>query len=383
MQNIEKMRSFSIEKIREDDIKKVNCLNTKKISFPHIGNYHVPVENLLKLIFTECEIMPPPPITKKTLELGSKYSPDFICVPFKYNIGNYIEALENGANVLIQAGGGCRFGYYGEVQEQILRDIGYEFEFINLFDSDNMSPFSLYKTCRNLGSRISFYRFIYSFLLTIKIVHYMDRIEKYIRENIGFEAAAGSFEKLHRKLLRELKEVPSLRKFKEIERIYNRKFSEVKVDKPENILKVGLVGELYTLMEPFSNFFLEKELAKNNIMITRFITVTYLLFEKQKTAGKILNEAGDYLKYALGADGTDSVAKSRTLAERGYDGIIHVKPFGCTPEVNAMPMIQRVSKDYKIPVLYFSFDSQTSETGVKTRLEAFYDMISMRRKGSL
>ena len=33
-----------------------------------------------------------------------------------------------------------------------------------------------------------------------------------------------------------------------------------------------------------------------------------------------------------------------------------------------------------MPILYFSFDSQTSETGIKTRLEAFIDMITMRKE---
>ena len=50
------------------------------------------------------------------------------------------------------------------------------------------------------------------------------------------------------------------------------------------------------------------------------------------------------------------------------------------PEVNAMPMLQKISTDYKMPVLYFSFDSQTSETGIKTRIEAFYDMLVMKKK---
>ena len=94
----------------------------------------------------------------------------------------------------------------------------------------------------------------------------------------------------------------------------------------------------------------------------------------------MLKNAGGYLKYHIGADGTDSVANSKTLAELGFDGIIHVKPFGCTPEVNAIPMLQNISKDYQIPILYFSFDSLTSETGIKTRLEAFYDMLVMQKE---
>ena len=45
-----------------------------------------------------------------------------------------------------------------------------------------------------------------------------------------------------------------------------------------------------------------------------------------------------------------------------------------------MPILQNIGSDYKIPILYLTYDSQTSDTGLMTRIEAFYDMISMRRK---
>ena len=67
------------------------------------------------------------------------------------------------------------------------------------------------------------------------------------------------------------------------------------------------------------------------------------------------------------------------MIEQGYDGIIHIKPFGCTPEVNAMPILQKISDETSVPIMFLSFDSQTSETGLKTRLEAFYDMIKMKK----
>ena len=351
----------------------------KIISFPHIGNYHIPIEILLKLIFKDSVIMPAPKTTKRTLELGSRYSPDFVCLPFKYNLGNYIEALENGANVLIQAGGGCRYGYYAEIQELILRDLGYEFKFVKLIGHD-LHPLNMFRVCKSIGTNISFFRFLYYLLLVIKMVGFIDRTEAYIRENIGFEVMENSFDKLHAEFFGKLRDISNFTSLAHVTKEYEKAFRKIKIDKPENCLKVGVVGELYTAMEPFSNYFLERELAKNKVQVSRFITVTFLFFQKPRDIKKILKSAGKYLKYTIGADGTDSVERSKTLAELGYDGIIHVKPFGCMPEVNAMPMLNNIGRDYKIPVLYFSFDSQTSETGVKTRLEAFYDMLEMRRK---
>ena len=94
----------------------------------------------------------------------------------------------------------------------------------------------------------------------------------------------------------------------------------------------------------------------------------------------MLRKVKNYCKYKLGADGMDNVYRSKFLINEGYDGLIHIKPFGCTPEVGAIPIIRKVCSDYKMPIIFFSFDSATSDTGIKTRLEAFYDMLEMRKK---
>ena len=76
----------------------------------------------------------------------------------------------------------------------------------------------------------------------------------------------------------------------------------------------------------------------------------------------------------------DNVYGCKWLIENDYDGIIHVKPFGCTPEIGAIPIINKICTDYKEPIIYFSFDSETSDNGIKTRLEAFYDMLKLRKE---
>ncbi len=351
------------------------------ISFPHLGNYYIPITTLFKNIFKNAKILVPPKMTKKTIELGEKYSPDFVCTPFKYNLGNFIESLELGANVLIQAGGGCRFGYYAEVQEKILKNLGYNFSFITLTEEGKINLIKIYRKLKKIDSSISVKKISYFALLAIKTIRVLDELENYIRFNISYEDKKGEFEKIHNKLLDDLKDVNTFSKLKKFYKKYIKILKNVKLKEDYfNNLKVGIVGELYTSMEPFSSLFLEKTLSDMGVHTKRYTTVTYLLFEKSKAEKKLLNDSKKYIKYALGADGTESVAHSIELCNKGYDGIIHIKPFGCTPEINAMPMLQRISNDYNIPIIYFTFDSQTSEVGIKTRLEAFYDMLKMKKE---
>lgn len=79
-----------------------------KVAFPQMGDYYVPAAFLLSHIL-DAKIIKAPKITNKTVELGTKYSPDFICTPFKYTLGTMIECLDIGADILIQQGGGCRY----------------------------------------------------------------------------------------------------------------------------------------------------------------------------------------------------------------------------------------------------------------------------------
>lgn len=349
------------------------------ISFPHLGDYYVPIQFVLQKL-THHEVRPSPPITKKTIELGMLHSPNFVCIPFKYNLGNFIEALEKGATILIQAGGGCRYGYYAEVQEKILRDLGYQFQFFSLIDKDHFTIKEVFRTFRKWNPSLSFIKFAYYGLLTIWMIRLMDKQDHWIRANIGFETHKGSFESLKKEMLEEFAKTKGFLSLYRTYKRYKKKFLKLEIQKPENRMKVGIIGELYTSMEPFSSYYIEKELAKMKIEVKRFTNVSYLLYEKKWQTKKMLKKIPEYCSYKIGADGMDNVYRCKYLIDHGFDGIIHIKPFGCTPEIGAMPIIQKICNDYKMPLLFFSFDSETSDTGMKTRLEAFYDMLQERKK---
>ena len=353
---------------------------TKIITFPHMGDYYIPIKYLVSNI-THCKVLVPPKITKKTIALGSKYSPDYVCVPFKYNLGNFIEALDKGANIILQAGGGCRYGYYAELQEQILKDLNYDFEFINFIESNHVSIKNIYKFSKSINPKLNIFNFSYYALNTILMIIIMDKLSKYPRENMGFEIEKNSFSNIEKNFLEELeKEHHSPLSIIKTYFKYKKRYKKININKPNDCIKIGIVGELYSIMEPFCSNNIEIKLASYGIEVHRFTTLTYLLFIKKFNIKRLLKKGRKYLKYHLGADATESVVISQELAKKNYDGIVHIKSFGCTPELNAMPILEKISNDYQIPIIYFSCDSGDNEVAIDTRLEAFYDMLNQKKE---
>lgn len=344
-----------------------------------MGDYHIPVKYFLSHIL-DVEVMSPAPITYQTIELGAKYSPDFVCTPFKYTLGTFIECLDKGANVLVQAGGGCRYGYYGELQEQILKDLGYEFSYFNLVTEGVTKLGRILKYFKSIDAAFNPIKALYYTFITSKMIKYMDKIDGYIRENIGFEVKENSFITLKKKMLRQFSKVKNPLSLFYLYLKYKKAFKKIPTNKPKHPFKVGIIGELYTVMEPCANYHLEHLLAQYGIAIKRYTNVHYLVFEKKNAIKKYLRKTKEYIKYRMGADAADNIARAKYLCTHGYDGIIHIKSSFCTPEIGAMPIIGKVCREYDVPLLYFSFDTASSEVGVQTRIEAFYDMIEMRRE---
>jgi len=351
-------------------------LSKIKIAFPIMANYYIPVKYFLNNILN-CEIIDNIKITSKTLELGTRYSPDFVCMPFKYTLGSLIEALDKDAYILMQLGGGCRYGYYSEVQNEILKDLGYKFKMINLINAGKTDLKKIYKKLKSIDN-INLFKTIYYFINARYIVKYMDNIDDYIRKNVGFEVNNNSFDNLNKEFLNEIVKYKNVFSIRKCYKKYLKLFKKIEINKPKNVLKVGIVGELYTLMEPFANYDIEKFLAKKSVEVTRFTNVEYLLFKKHKTIGKNIKKS-KYIKYKMGADASDNICRVEKMCKDNYDGIIHIKSTFCTPEIATMPIINKICKDHKVPVIFMSFDSNTSEVFVKTRLEAFYDMLEMNK----
>ncbi len=374
-----------------------------KLCYPSLGNYDIAIKFYVEK-GAGCIYIPPPAMTKYTVELGAKHSPDFVCAPFKSHMGNYIEALEEGANVLIQTGGTCRLGYYAELQEQILKDMGYEFEMLNLNPYRYRKLIPMLRDMIKLvddGNLVSLVRALPG---ALRMVVFIDRVEDYYRQNMGFEVTRGDFDKVYKRFLNELREANSLGDARRAYKKAMEAMEAVPTDKPEHPLRVGFVGEYFTIMDPFSNHEIERKLAMMGTEVHRWMNLSHsvLICPDERTLKKLAHYihydihkfpssiwvnyhkelASKYVRFNTGSSSVATVALAEHYAKQGYDGIVHIKSFGCTPEMDCIPILHNISEDYHIPMLFMSYDTQTSDTGIDTRLEAFYDMMAQKAQKS-
>lgn len=72
----------------------------------------------------------PPPTTDKTIQIGVRHTAEMVCFPLKPTLGNFAEALSNGADTLLMydSQGQCRLRHYWKIHEFALRGMGYNFE---------------------------------------------------------------------------------------------------------------------------------------------------------------------------------------------------------------------------------------------------------------
>jgi len=296
-------------------------------SFPRIGKYTEVFKQLLESF--GLNVIVPPPITERTIKLGVKHSADMMCYPFKITLGSFIEEIEQGANCLIMydSRGKCRLRHYWILHELILRNIGYEFK---------MYPLSLKNLLRHikqLNSDLSF--------LTI-----LQRVRKGWKNLIEVEDSS----------------------------LYGIKDG----------VNIGIVGEIYTCLEPAVNFSIEKKLKKfgvnvhNTVRLSDFIrssTRTNLLKEKMYK-----KRATKYINGPLGGHGFENLCNALYLCDKGVDGIIHLLPLSCMPETTVEPILNKICADHNVPLLRLMIDETNSEVNFDTRIETFTELIKRRKK---
>jgi predicted nucleotide-binding protein (sugar kinase/HSP70/actin superfamily) len=356
-----------------------------KVTFPHMGNAHIAIKALLAGL--KLEVVPPPPITKRTMELGIKYSPEFACLPLKISVGSFIEALEQGADTVIMAGGWgpCRFGYYAQVERDILQDLGYSFRMVVL-EAPDFKLSELLNQIKDLAEKVTTMEAIRAVRFAWFKLNAVDRMEVCFEQMLPRAVYKDKAVQIYRQALQEIDLAVNRH---EVNRAVSKRAAEMeKLEQhSQPLLRLGLVGEIYTILEPSSNYDIVEQLGRMNVEIHRSIYTSdwvndHLLggLVKRSNRREILTSSRPYLNYFVGGHGRETVGSAVKFARQHYDGVIQIGPLTCMPEIVAQQVLGQVGEKEGIPVMTMYFDEHAGAAGIQTRLEAFVDMLQRRKR---
>lgn len=357
------------------------------VTFPHLGMTWVGIKHLLAEV--GFDVIVPPPITRATLELGAKHSPEFICLPFKVMMGNYLQAVEAGAEAIFMLGGigPCRLGYYAEVQREILGDLNLETKMIVL-ERDNFVK-EISDAIKVNGHGLNWGRLLPLIRFSLAKVSYLDQLEAELLRERYREKAPGSCSKLLAQAVLAVDEAPNRAKFRQVQAQVGKQLEDLLMPQPsQRPLRIGLVGEIYMLIESSVNFRLGERLCELGASVTRNLYGSDWVREHlipdlraRREMRRIARNCQPYLRQRVGGHGYETIGYAVDYARQGYDGLVQVLPLTCMPEIIAESILPSVSRDYDIPLLTITLDEHAGEAGLLTRLEAFIDMLHERRMG--
>jgi predicted nucleotide-binding protein (sugar kinase/HSP70/actin superfamily) len=338
------------------------------------------------------EVIPPLKPTRRTIDLGVKYSPEFMCFPFKVVFGTYMESIQRGAEVLITSGGDgpCRAGLYGQLSQKLLRSMGKDVELI-IFDSLFQDFGDFLRKILRIKNKTPLFSLPYKLLVSWKIIRMLDWFEKRLKVMRAYEVNRGDFNRAWEKLndlcggVYTLKDARAARR--EMLKMYNA--IPVKVPPEQDRIRIGIVGEIFVVMESTTNIEIEQTLndlgceVENGHYISDWV-IHSLAPKKFKLdiGSKMCEKARRFVKMNCGGHDQENIGRMVDFAERGFDGIIHLMPFSCLPELITQSLIPNISKSLHIPILSLSLDEQMGQAHNKTRIEAFIDL-ARANKGNI
>ncbi len=334
----------------------------------------------------------PPINSNEALEIGTLYSPEEICLPFKIMMGNYIQSIKNGADTiaLIGSNGPCRFGEYCELQKDILSNLGYDLDFIVLEKPKEIGKEAFKNRVNKISrqspkSKMEKWKALGKTLIAIRLI---ENIEKKALFRCGYEINKGEHKEILNACKNEVIQTNNPDRALNILKFYNQKINKIPIDKTKNPITITIIGEIYTVIEPFSNLYIQNKLMDYGISIKKSLSIDWWLMDAvlrpiKLNSIRIRRASREYLPYYIGGHGRECVGEALLASKEKSDGAIQLFPMGCMPEIVSKVILQSISKDKDFPIMTLIIDEMTGEAGFITRVEAFFDLLERRREYAL
>lgn len=370
-----------------------------KFSSPNMGDYN-------KLVFRTLmeklgqEYFLPPPITADTVRMGTRYSHELACQPYRISLGDEIRAIQSGANAIILSAGAdaCRYRYYWSSQKQALRRIlDRDIPFFVIKHEDVVGSLETFAECCEVG--IS-QRELLDLMRTINLkIDLYDALGILYRMERMHDRSAARF--LYGRYWNIIEKTGNSVELESVFAAMKRDFESLTSGSgPAPELKVMLIGSVYEVLETEANNHVEDMLADLGAL-----TIPMLNYHALASFRCAPNEAAAFCDrfrpahremgrrllsliktpslirhYGFGGFGSYNIGLAACAKDLGYDGVIHLYPFFCMPEIIAKSFLKEISVAQDIPIMSIVTDENNSDLGFRAKVEAFVDLLQWKKR---
>jgi predicted nucleotide-binding protein (sugar kinase/HSP70/actin superfamily) len=322
---------------------------------------------------------------RKMLELGSLYLPVEMCFPLKLLLGNYLSVIDSQADALIYFSGCdmCNLTPVTMAYTEILNERGWFPEVHHCsINSKKDFLFSYVNTLKKLSNKSWFEIFlsIRAGMKKYESFHFLDQVFYNIRP--AFDDAIEA-ETIYQGYFNKLIHEKDTKIIDGISAELFEMYSEYSKKLPSDVLKVGLVGDSFSLIEPYTHQYVDKQLGNEGVVVDRWTAHRLTpkeyrrIQDKSDPSSKTLAQI---IQNKYGAMTAIELKKLSRYINRGYDGIVFISPLECNPNDALRNLLTSVQQENGIPILSMVFDEHTSPLGIKVRIEAFVDMLNKRKR---
>lgn len=296
-----------------------------------------------KIFFEELgqEVIVSEPTSKKLINNGTKHSISEICVPIKVFIGHLLDLLDKKVDLI-----------YVPRFVSIKKDITFCPKFLGLPDmvKHSLEGFEnkiLINYIETKSDNICNYK------------NYLDFTNIFNISKGKLKKAARSAEKYWH----EFRE-------KEKEGFTADQIMTDEIKDYDGDITIGLVGYVYNIYDKYISMDLLNRLREMGVKI-----LTFEMFDVGLLEDKLGKKKRMFWEFTNRLQG----AGYNFIHSPEVDGVIHVTAFGCGPDSILGPFLDNEAGNYNKPLLRIRIDEQTGVSHFITRIEAFIDMIKLKK----
>lgn len=353
-----------------------------KVALGNLG----PITHALKISLEQLgvEVFHSPPNSEMIHLLAQKYLPPELCYPLKLLLGNYLYNIEHKPDAVIFFSGCdmCNMSPINYSFKEIFNDLDW---FPDAYFCDITSRKGFVLSYLNVLKKLSGKSWLSiapSIALGFKqfeAFNYLDQVFYTVRP---LSSDAMGVKKFYSNYYYRLTKANSSKEITSIVNELTGLYTENTIKPANNHLRIGLIGDVYTLAEPHAHQYADEQLGNMGVIVDRWSKHCLLSSVDMKIQDKSTlrtDKIHEIFRNKYGVFTSLELLKLKRYVARGYDGIVFLSPLDCNPNDALRNLLSRVQEEVNIPVMSLVFDEHSNKIAVTARLEAFVDMLTRRK----